>query len=170
MRESKGNIRHKGADYLLYRLVDTVVDNYFFVTEHISETIEILEEKILQSPNDGALNEIQKLKKQIINFRKAVNPLREITAALQKDNPLIKEGTSRYLRDVYEHIIHVIESLETQRDNLASLTELYHSGLSNRMNQIMLLLTNITTIFIPLTFIAGVYGMIFDNMPELHWK
>tara|TARA_R110000787_G_scaffold59922_7_gene135834 strand:- start:1012 stop:2088 length:1077 start_codon:yes stop_codon:yes gene_type:complete len=171
LKENKGTSRKQGADYLLYRLIDTVVDNYFFITEHISEAIEDLEELVLKSPDRESLLKIQKLKREIINLRKAILPLREAVSVLQKDNTkLIKNSTVRYLRDVYEHIIQANESLESQRDMLASIMDLYQSGVSNKMNQIMKVLTIIATIFIPLTFIAGIYGMNFDNMPELHWE
>ena len=171
LREIKGNIRKKGADYLLYRLIDTVVDDYFFVTEHISDVTEELEEQVMQTPDKKSMQDIQHLKKQLINLRKSIVPLREAIATLEKDTTvLIKENTTRYLRDVYEHIIHVNESIDILHDTLTSIMELYHSGVSNRMNQVMKVLTIIATIFIPLTFIAGIYGMNFDNMPELHWK
>lgn len=171
LREFKDPIRKKGADYLLYRLIDTVVDYYFFVTEHISEVTENLEEQVLHTPDNKSLQEIQHLKKQLINLRKAVIPLREAVATLEKDTTfLIEEGTTRYLKDVYEHIIHVNESIDVLRDTLTSIMDLYLSGVSNKMNQVMKVLTIIATIFIPLTFIAGIYGMNFDYMPELHWK
>jgi magnesium transporter len=170
IRESKGNVRFKNVDYLLYRLIDTVVDNYFFVTEHISEQIENLEEKVLKISETQTLTEIQNLKKEIIGLRKVINPLRDSVGALHNDTGLIQQDTKRYFRDVYEHIIHLNESLDSQRDLLASLMDLYLSGVSNKMNKVMQLLTIISTIFIPLTFIAGVYGMNFSYMPELEWK
>lgn len=171
LRESKGNIRKKGADYLLYRLIDAIVDNYFFVTEHINEVTEMLEEKVLKTTEKDIMLEIQQAKKQLIYLRKAVNPLREAILSLQKnDIDFIEEGTTRYLRDVYEDIIQIYESIDTQRDILNSVADVYLSGISNRTNQVMKVLTIIATIFIPLTFIVGVYGMNFDHMPELHWK
>ena len=171
LREIKGNIHNKGADYLFYRLIDTVVDNYFFVIEHISEVIENLEEKVLHTPDNKSLQEIQHFKKQLINLSKAVIPLREAVAILEKDTTIfIEENTIRYLRDVYEHIIHINESIDILRDTLASIMDLYLTGINNRMNQVMKVLTIIATIFIPLTFITGIYGMNFDFMPELHWK
>lgn len=171
LQEIHGNFRNKGADYLFYRLIDTVVDDYFFVTEHISEVTENLEEQVLITPDDRSLQEIQHLKKQLINLRKAVTPLREAVSTLEKDTTiLIEENITRYLRDVYEHIIHVNESIDILHYTLASIMDLYQSGISKRMNQVMKVLTIIATIFIPLTFIAGIYGMNFDNMPELHWK
>jgi magnesium transporter len=170
IRESKGNVRFKNVDYLFYRLIDTVVDNYFFVTENINERIEKLEEKVLETADTNTLNEIQGLKKEIIGLRKVINPLRDSVGALHNDTGLILDDTRRYFRDVYEHIIHLNDSLDSQRDLLASLMDLHLSGISNRMNKVMQLLTIISTIFIPLTFIAGVYGMNFSYMPELDWK
>ncbi len=171
IKENKGIMRQQGPDYLLYRLIDTIVDNYFFVTEHFSETIEQLEEKVLKTPDQMSMHQIQKLKRQLIQLRKTIVPLREAVSELQKDRTnLIKEKTLRYLRDVYEHIIQVNESFETQRDMLSSIMDLYLSGISNKMNQVMQTLTIMASIFIPLTFIAGIYGMNFENMPELHWK
>jgi magnesium transporter len=171
LRENKGNLPKKGADYLLYRLIDTVVDNYFFIIEYISDATEKLEEKVLKMPNQESLYEIQRLKKQLASFRRAAKPLREAIAVfLRDDNSMIDESTIPYLRDVYEHIIHVSDAIDSQRDILTGIMDLYLSGVSNKMNQIMQLLTIIATIFIPLTFIAGVYGMNFDNMPELHFK
>ena len=170
IRESKGNVRFQGVDYLLYRLIDTVVDNYFIVSEFISESTEKLEEKVLLLNDRKNLLEIQHLKNELVNLRKAIAPLRESIAYLHKDISLISENTKRYLRDVYEHIIHVNDSIDSQRDMLAGIMELYQTGVSNKMNQVMQLLTIISTIFIPLTFIAGIYGMNFDNIPELHYK
>lgn len=170
LRINKGPTRSKGPDYLLYRLIDTIVDNYFLVTEHFSEVNENLEEKVLAEVNTEILQEIQLQKKMLINFRRSIGPLREAVAALQKEsNDLVKEGTNRYLQDVYEHIIQVNESIDTQREMTAGIMDLYLSGVSNKMNQVMQVLTIISTIFIPLTFIAGIYGMNFQNMPELQW-
>lgn len=170
LKLSMGNIRKLGADYLLYRLLDTVVDNYFFVTEHFNVGIDQLEDQVLKSPQENTLHKIQKLKKELITIRKAVSPLREAVSLLEKDNKLFKQGTKRYLRDVYEHIIQVNDSIEHLRDVLSTLTDLYHTGVSNKMNEVMKVLTIIATIFIPLTFIAGIYGMNFEIIPELKWK
>lgn len=170
LRENKGTTRQQGIDYLLYRFIDIVVDNYFYVTDYFSEKTEFLEEKVLQDSDRNILKSIQQLKKQLIQFRKSVSPLRDVVSALQKDYPKhIKERTQRYLHDVYEHIIQINEHTETQREMLASIMDLYLSGVSNKMNQIIKVLTVISTIFIPLTFIVGVYGMNFD-MPEFKWK
>ncbi len=171
LREIKGNIRKKGADYLFYRLIDSVVDNYFFVIDHINEALEDLEEHVLYTPDDHSLKEIQHLKKQLIILRKAVIPLREAIITLDKEpNILIEESTTRYLRDVYEHIIHITESIDVLRDTLSNIMEMYQSGVSNKTNQVMQVLTIIATIFMPLTFITGIYGMNFTHMPELHLK
>lgn len=171
LRDSKGIIRQKKADYLLYSLIDVSVDNYFFVSEHFADKIETLEEQILHNPSQESLQTIQKLKRQLMNFRKSIIPLRESVSSLQKFNvKLINDSTFPYLRDVYEHLIHLTDNLESNRDLLASIMDLYLSGVSNKMNEIMKVLTIIATIFIPLTFIAGVYGMNFQYMPELHWK
>jgi magnesium transporter len=171
LRESKGNLRKSGADYLFYRLIDTVVDHYFLVNDHLSERTELLEEKVLEMEEDSVLQEIQRLKKNILSVRKSVTPLREAVGSIQKDATLlVKDTTLRYFRDVYEHLIYVSESLETQREMLSSIMDLYQTNVSNKMNQVMQVLTIIATIFIPLTFIAGVYGMNFKNMPELEWQ
>lgn len=171
LRDNKGNFRKRGSDYLLYRFVDTVVDNYFYVTEHLSEAIEKLEEKVLGNPGSDSLEEIQKYKKQLSSLRKSISPLREAVLFLQKDaGNLFDESTTRYLTDVYEHIIQVNETIETLREAVANIMDLYLSGVSNKMNQVMQVLTIIATIFIPLTFIAGIYGMNFVNIPELNWE
>ena len=171
IQDGKGIIRQKGVDYLVYRLIDTVVDNYFFVTEHLSENVEQLEERVLRNPDNQALQEIQRMKKQIIEFRRVINPLRDAVSSLQMDTGnLIKKTTIRYLHDVYEHIIQVLDTIEIQRESISSIMELYLSGISQKGNQVMQVLTIIATIFIPLTFIAGIYGMNFDYMPELRWK
>lgn len=169
--KEKGTIRQKSVDYLLYRLIDTVVDYYFLITEFVSDATIDLEERVFEEPDDDALKEIHLLKKRLANLRKITGPLREAVLGLYKGgNKLIKQSTERYLQDVYEHLIQVNETVEGQRDTVASIMDLYMTGVSNRMNQVMQVLTIIATIFIPLTFIAGIYGMNFDNMPELHWK
>jgi magnesium transporter len=171
IKEGKGNIRSKKTDYLLYRLIDTIVDNYYFIIEHISESVEQLEDEVANNPSQQSLIKIQQLKRKLINFKKSITPLREAILILQKtENDLISDSTVAYFRDVYEHLIQIIESIESQRDILASVLDLYMSGVSNKMNEIMKVLTIIATIFIPLTFIAGVYGMNFNNIPELQWE
>lgn len=172
IRLDNSKIRRKKADYLLYALIDTVVDNYFLIIEHLSEETEQLEEVIFSHHNnDETLKKIQSIKKQYILLRKSVYPLREaISSFLRDEFEFIDEENKKYLRDLYDHTIHIIESIESQRDVVSGLKDLYMSELSNRMNNIMKVLTIIATIFIPLTFIAGIYGMNFDYMPELHFK
>ena len=172
IREKKGVVRDRETDFLFYRLVDTVVDHYFFVTEHLSDSAEKLEERILSGGGgSGCLQEIQHLKRQLILCSKSVKPLREAIAYLLKDAyPFVQKSTKRYFRDVYEHLVQLTDTISAQRDLLSNIMDLYLSESSNRMNQVMQILTIISTIFIPLTFIAGVYGMNFTNMPELHWK
>lgn len=171
IRNKKGKIREKKADYLFYALIDAVVDNYFLIIERFSENVENLEEQVMDRLNEDTLKEIQLVKKQLIQLRKSISPLREAVSSVIKDEiDLIQPENIKYLRDVYDHIIHITESVESQRDIVSGLKDLYMSELSNRMNNTMKVLTIIATIFIPLTFIAGIYGMNFDNMPELHSK
>lgn len=171
IRLGKGRIRKMRADYLLYALVDAIVDNYFVIMEAIGEDIEEIETQLLENPNPETLHLIQKLRKELIFLRKGVWPLREILNTLQRgESKLIEESTMVYLRDVYDHTIQVIETTETYRDMVAGLQDLYLSSISHRMNEVMKVLTIIATVFIPLTFIAGIYGMNFEFMPELKWK
>ena len=171
LRESNIRLRQRSSDYLLYRLVDTVVDHYFSVTEYISEEADRVEEKVLNNFNAEVLSEIQSLKKMLIELRRSVVPLREaILSLLRNSTNLIEESTVRFLRDVYEHIVQVNDFVDSQRENLSDLMDLYLSGMSNRTNQVMQVLTIIATIFIPLTFLVGVYGMNFKVMPELNWQ
>lgn len=167
LKKNKNTTRQKGIDYLFYRLIDTIVDNYFFVIEYLNENIEALEERVLNSPETDTLKDIQKIKRELISLRKIISPLRDIVGTLRTNDSLISDKTKPYLKDVYDHIIHVNESLESQKDILSSIMDLYLSGVNNKMNQVMKLLTIISTIFIPLTFIAGIYGMNFKHMPEL---
>jgi magnesium transporter len=171
LRDGKTKLRTKGVDYLLYRLIDTVVDNYFHVTDYLSEKLEDLEDGVLSDTKAEHLEEIQRYRKQFIGLRRNIGPLRESITELEKGNSsFIGEDIERYLRDVYEHIIHINETMEGQRDMVAGIRDLYMTSISNRMNQIMKVLTIVSTIFIPLTFIAGIYGMNFDRIPELHWE
>ena len=170
IRTGKGRIRKMGADYLAYALMDTVVDHYFVVIEKIGSKIESIEEALLEQGDKAIMQHISQLKKDIILLRRSIWPLREVIAKMQRlESPLFKKKTAAYLRDLYDHIIQVIEMLETMSDLLASLTDLYISEQGLRMNEVMKFLTIIGTIFIPLTFIAGIYGMNFAYMPELHW-
>ncbi|MBL3656170.1 magnesium/cobalt transporter CorA [Fulvivirga sediminis] len=163
--------RKKGADYLFYRLIDTVVDSYYIVLEQVGEKIEELEDEVYLEPSNDTLKQIQRLKKELIFLRKSVYPLREsLSKVIKGEYPLIAPDTITFFSDVYDHTIHVIETIETYRDLTASLMDMYMTSISNKMNEVMKVLTIIATIFIPLTFIAGIYGMNFDNMPELHLK
>jgi magnesium transporter len=168
IRSNKSRIRKFGADYLAYALIDTIVDNYFLVLERLGDKIEELETDLVATPTTQMLHAAQDVRRESIQLRKAVWPLREVIASLERrESPLIKESTSIYLRDVYDHIIQVMDSVETDRDMLSEMFDLYLSSISQKTNEVMKVLTIISTIFIPLTFIAGVYGMNFEAMPEL---
>ncbi|MDO6811736.1 magnesium/cobalt transporter CorA [Tenacibaculum soleae] len=171
IRASKGIIRSNGSDYLLYALMDAVVDNYFLIIETMGEKVESLEELLFTNPNNDTVKEIQALKKEALKIRRSIFPLREIVSKLEKaESKLVKTKTLNYFRDLYDHTIQVIETIEIYRDMLWGLMDMYMTSVSNRMNEVMKVLTVISTIFIPLTFIAGIYGMNFDNIPELHYE
>jgi magnesium transporter len=171
LKNPSSRLRKNGVDLLAYSLMDAVVDNYFLILEHVGEEIEELEEELIVDPMPETLKAIQKHKRDMITLRRSVWPLRELINSLQRtESELINETTKVYLRDVYDHTIQVIDSIEAFRDILSSMIDVYLSSLSNRMNDVMKVLTVIATIFIPLTFIAGVYGMNFDYMPELRWR
>lgn len=166
----EGRIRKFGPDYLAYALIDGIVDNYFSVLEKLEEQVEDLEEELVASPTPDSIQKIHRLKKEMIFLRKSVWPLREMINNLeQSESALIQESTRIYLRDVYNHTIQVIDTLETFRDLVSGMIDIYLSGLSYKMNEIMKVLTLIATIFIPLTFVVGLYGMNFRYMPELEW-
>jgi magnesium transporter len=171
IRKGKGRIRKDGADYLAYALVDSVVDSYFLVLEELGDTIESLQTDLLADPDQDDLQAILRLKRDILTFRKSTWPLREILGALLRGgSSLIEEEILVYLRDVYDHVSQVIDTLETYREILAAMLDIYLSSVSNKMNEVMKVLTVIATIFIPMTFLAGIYGMNFKYMPELDWK
>jgi magnesium transporter len=171
LRNSKGRIRKMGADYLAYTLLDSIVDNYFIILERLGEKIEFLEEKLVTQPTPETLQIIHHLKRDMIFLRKAVWPLREVISSLERgESSLIKESTRIYLRDVYDHTIQTIDTIETYRDMVSGMLDIYLSSVSNRLNSVMKVLTIIATIFMPLTFLAGVYGMNFKFMPELEWR
>jgi magnesium transporter len=171
IREAKGSIREKGPDYLAYSILDGVVDRYFGVLESLGERVEDLEEELVTSPLPETLQELHVLKREMIYMRKSVWPLREVVAALERSgSPLIQESTGPYLRDVYDHTIQVMDAVETLRDMLSGMLDIYLSSISNRMNEVMKVLTIFASVFIPLTFIVGVYGMNFAYMPELAWR
>ena len=171
IRNSKGRIRKMGADYLAYTLVDAIVDNYFILLEKLGDRVEALEEDLVVHPGPKALQEIHALKRELLFMRKSVWPLREVISGLQRgESALFEEHTLIYLRDVYDHTIQVIDTVETFRDMISGMLDIYLSSVSNRMNEVMKVLTIIATIFIPLTFVAGLYGMNFLHMPELKWR
>lgn len=171
IRTGRGRIRKSGADYLLYALLDAVVDGYFVLLEAIGERVESIEEELAREPSQEIMRTIHGLKRETILIRRAIWPLREVISALSKnESPLIEDTTVLYLRDVYDHTIQVIDTIESLRDMLSGLLDLYLSSVSNRMNEVMKVLTVIATMFIPLTFVAGIYGMNFQHMPELAWR
>jgi len=171
IRKGKGRIRKMGADYLAYALVDAIVDNYFIVLEKLGEVIEDVEEDLVKKPTPETLQTIHNLKREAISLRKSVWPLREVVSGLERaETPLIHETIKIYLRDVYDHTIQVIDTIESFRDMISGMLDIYLSSISNRMNEVMKVLTIFASIFIPLTFIAGVYGMNFAFMPELAWR
>ena len=174
LKKTVPRVRFMNSDYLGYSLVDAVVDHYFVILENVGEKIEDLEDEIAEHPGSDSLGTIRDLKKQLIFIRKAVWPLREVIGGLERtESNLVSQSTGPYIRDLYEHTIQVIDTVETYRDMVSGLLDLYHTGVSNRMNEVMKVLTIFATIFIPLGFLAGVYGMNFDtsisrfNLPEL---
>ncbi|MBN2181617.1 MAG: magnesium/cobalt transporter CorA [Sedimentisphaerales bacterium] len=177
IRNAKGKIRKMGSDYLMYALLDAIVDSYFGILEKLGEKIESMEEELVSDPNEKTLKQIHVLKREMIYLRKSVWPLRELISGIERnESNLIQKATGAYLRDVYDHTIQVIDTVESFRDMVSGMLDIYLSSISNRMNAVMKVLTIIATIFIPLTFIAGIYGMNFKtdvspwNMPELGWK
>ena len=170
IRTGKGHLRKMGADYLAYALLDAVVDGYFGILEALEEKIESLEEDLVTGPTTVTLREIHRLKREMIFLRKAVWPLREVIGSLQRgESAFIRENSLVYLRDLHDHTIQVIDTVEAFRDVLSGMLDIYLSSVSNRLNSVMKVLTVIATIFMPLTFIAGIYGMNFKYMPELEW-
>jgi magnesium transporter len=176
LREKRGHIRDGGADYLAYALLDVVVDYYMDILEGIGEHIEALEDAVTLRADTDHLRAINGLRRQVVTLRRSIWPLRDVIVALERsDRPFITDAIDPYLRDVYDHTVRTVELIESAREILASLVELHLSAMSNRMNEVMKVLTVFATIFLPLTFIAGVYGMNFNpeasplNMPELNW-
>jgi len=171
LRKGKGRIRKKGSDYLAYALIDAIVDSYYTILEGLGENIESLQEELVSEPKQEDLQIIQHLKRDMLFFRKSVWPLREVIGGLARsESTLIKEDVLVYVRDVYDHVIQAIDTIETFRDMLSAMLDIYLSSVGNRMNEVMKVLTIIATIFIPLTFLAGIYGMNFKYMPELEWR
>lgn len=168
LRTSKGRIRKAGADYLTYALIDAVVDYYFHCIEKIGDKIEVIEEEIISRNNKKSLLELYHLKREMIFLRKQVWPMRDmINNLIRSETVLIKDSTDIYLRDLNDHVSRIIDTVETYRDLLSGIMDIYLSTNSNKMNEVMKVLTIMSSIFIPVTFIVGVYGMNFDNMPEL---
>lgn len=169
LRTNKGRSRKMGADYLAYSLLDAIVDNCFVILDRLGDKIDLLEDEIMGNSAPDTLPKIHQTKRELIYLRKSIWPLREIIGTLERsESPLIKPATLIYLRDVYDHTIQIIDTVETFRDIIAELINVYLSNISNTLNKIMKVLTVIATIFMPLTFIAGVYGMNFKYMPELN--
>ena len=166
----KGRIRKRGIDYLLYALIDVIVDNYYTITEEYGDQLADLENDLIYRPQESAIEQITHYKRQLIELRKHIYPLREALQTLISQEVLIDEKTLRFFGDVSSHVDHVINTMEQQRESLTGFMDLYMTNLSNKMNNVMKTLTIIATIFIPLTFVAGIYGMNFDNMPELHYQ
>lgn len=171
LKNGKGRIRTSGADYLAYALIDAVIDRYFVVLEGLGEKIELIEEDLVADPSRKALKHLQDLKREMIFLRRSVWSLREVLSFLERgESSLIRKATRIYFKDVYDHTIQVIDTVETFREMLSGMLDIYLSSMSNRLNEVMKVLTIIATIFIPLTFVAGVYGMNFKFMPELEWR
>jgi magnesium transporter len=170
LKQGKGRVRKAGADYLAYTLLDAVVDFYFEIFEQIGQQLENLEEALISNPKPETLETVYSLKRDLIYLRKSIWPLREVAAKFERgESPLVSDSTFVYIKDLYDHIIQVADTLETYREMVGGMLDLYLSSVSNRMNEVMKILTIIATIFIPLTFIAGLYGMNFEYMPELSW-
>ena len=169
IRENKGKLRKRGPDYLAYSLIDAIVDHYFVVLEKLEEEIEKLEDSITR-PTSGTIKATHQLKREIILLRRSIWPLREVIGGMiRSESSIIKKTTAIYLRDVYDHTIQIIDTIEAFRDILYGMLEVHLASISNKMNEIMKVLTIIGTIFIPLTFITGLYGMNFE-MSVYHWK
>ena len=170
IRQKKGRIRQMGADYLAYRIMDSIVDGYFVVLERRGELIEALEDDVMTEPSRETLRRVYALKREGLFIRKSIWPAREVASALERSESSLISGDIRmYIRDIYGNTTHAIDTAEALREMLSGMLDTYLSSLSNRMNEVMKVLTIIATIFIPLTFVAGVYGMNFEHMPELKW-
>jgi len=171
LRGGKGRLRQNGSDYLLYTLVDAVVDRYFSVLEVLGEKIESLQEQVMADPKPETLKDIHALKRQLLFVRRAVWPLREaISGVSRSDSPYLHEATNVFFRDVHDHVVQIADTIETLREMVSASLDIYLSSVSYRLNAVMRVLTVITTIFMPLSFIAGIYGMNFEHMPELKWE
>ncbi|MFL0354600.1 magnesium/cobalt transporter CorA [Xanthomarina sp. GH4-25] len=172
LRLANGRIRTLGPDYLLYALIDAIVDHYYIVAETMSNKIEDLEEALFNGNiNENLSQEVLNLKKEVLKIRRSIFPIREIISRIEKnEHALIEQNTIQYYRDIYDHVIQLSDSVDISREMIWSLMDMYMTTISNKMNEVMKVLTIMASIFIPLTFIAGIYGMNFDNIPELHYK
>ncbi len=171
IRHARGRIRHRGPDYLAYALMDAVVDHYFVVLDALGEELGAVEEKMMGEPDPSTLQEAYRLKSRILQLHKSARPLRELVSVLQRiESPLVGNDTPLFLRDLYDHAVRVVDTIEMQRELSSGLADLYLSMAGHRMNEVMKVLTIMATIFIPLTFLAGIYGMNFEFMPELRWR
>jgi magnesium transporter len=176
VRSDRGKMRTMGSDYLAYALIDAAVDHFFPLLERIAARVEEIEDVLLDSPGPETVHTLHQLRRDLLRVRRSTWPLRDMLGSLSRlDSPLVREGTRVWLRDVYDHAVQLIDITESFRETATGMVELYLSSLSNRMNQVMKVLTIISTIFIPLTFLAGIYGMNFNpeagplSMPELNW-
>lgn len=171
LKNNKGRFRHEGSDYLTYAIIDTIVDQNFVLLDSLDEILDSLEKELFTDPTPETLTSIQKVKRELINIKRSILPLRELLAAiLRSESTLIKKKIHIYFSDIYDHILSITEAIESARDMLSALLDIYLSMTSNKMNEVMKILTIFASIFIPLTFIAGIYGMNFEYMPELTWK
>jgi len=171
LKDPESKVRKEGTDFLAYLLIDSIIDNYFKVLEQIGEKIEKVENRLVLNPSQKKLGDINKLKRHVLYIRKSIWPLREVVSIMGREQiPLVKKSTRLYVRDVYDHVIRIIDTVETYREVLSEMIDIYLSSMSNKLNEIMKVLTIFASIFIPLTFIASIYGMNFKYMPEIQWQ
>jgi len=171
IRNQDSRVRRSGPDYLVYRILDTIVDHYFIVLEKYGDRIEALEVEVMEDPDEETLHQIHQLKRELLLLRKPIWPMRDVLNNFQRtESKLVEKDTRIFLRDIYDHIIQITDTIDNFRELVSGLLDIYLSNVSNRMNEVMKVLTIIATIFIPLTFLAGIYGMNFQYMPELTWR
>jgi magnesium transporter len=171
IRLDQGRVRKRQADYLLYRLIDIIVDSYYNILDRIGDLIEEMEENVYENPSAESFHKIQRLKKELIYLRKALYPLRDaLNKLIKSETGFVHDENMRFVADVYDHVVHLIDMVDTYKDLSSGLLDVYINAMNNRLNEVIKVLTVISTIFIPLTFIVGVYGMNFRFMPELDWK
>lgn len=171
LENNKGRFRSMGADYLAYAILDMIVDQNFHFLDSIDEVIDLVEEELLTDPSEKTLVEIQRIKRELMYARRSISPLRELVAAIMRsETSLIQNSTQLYFRDVYDHVLRITEAIESYREMMSGLLDIYISSVNNKMNEIMKVLTVFASIFIPLTFITGIYGMNFEYMPELKMR